>query len=152
MAVDGRSTLRIVPLVAPVSNDPNTSGKVRNLSCGGGVCHRQLVRQDDGSYELQPSWHRKGWRLLRDMYEEEGDHEGWLFYVKYLDAWQGGRTLKSFPKSRLPKSVQERQRCMLPDEFAEEFASPPTTGAVVAEPQPAPEVKPERKPRPEVKS
>lgn len=157
MAVDGRKPYTIVPVVAPLSADPNTSGKVRNLHCGGGVCHRQLMGTNDG-YEIHPVWHRKGWRLLRDMYaEEEGDDgPGWRLYQEYIRLWQAEKTRKPFPFSRLPKAVQERQRCLEADPFAEDnFRISPTTGALVEPPAdaelqhaPAVKVKPQREARP----
>lgn len=156
---NGRADYIIIPVVAPASNDPNLSGKVINLHCGGGVCHRQLWRDPtSGYYELHPGYHRRGWRLLSDMYHEENDEEGWKHYQRYLAAWQKGQTRSPFAPHRLPKSVQERQRCMLPDEFADEFRAAPTLGTVKPEPaapeKPADEpAKPnKRNPAPEARS
>ena len=156
---DAQAPYSIVPVVAPVSNDPNTSGKIRNLHVGGGVQHQQLVTVTDPrtgrilGHEINPAHHRAGWRKLEDLYHEEGNAEGWLKYKRYLQAWRDGTTKVSFPSHLLPKAVIERQRAMVPDEFADEFRTKPTTGAIV-EGKPADEpAKPsKRNPAPEARS
>lgn len=118
---------KIVPIVAPISNDPSNSGRVKNLRIGGGVNQRQLMRTTSG-VQVHPEWAGRGWVLLEDLYEAEGNAEGWAFYQRYLEAWNDNRTRVSFPFERLPLEVQRRQRCGLPDEFADDFAVKPTTG------------------------
>jgi hypothetical protein len=156
---DATAPYRVIPIVAPVSNDPNTSGKIRNLHVGGGVQHQQLVTVTDPrtgrilGHEINPAYHRAGWRKLEDLYAEEHNPEGWAKYARYLDAWRAGRTRSPFPAADLPRAVVERQRATVPDEFADDFRAKPVTGAVV-EGKPADEpAKPsKRNPAPEARS
>lgn len=145
---------RYFPVVAPISNDPATSGRVINLPCGGGVNNAQVeavydARGEVVNYVLRASYRERGWLTLRDAYLIDGDEEGWAKYQRYLKAFAANQTRHPFPPEDLPAEVLRRKKTSLPDEFAPVV---PTTGKIAAESQPAPEVKPERKPRPEVRS
>lgn len=161
MAHNAAAPYRIVPVVSPLSNDPSTSGRVVNLPCGGGVCHRQVMMLDDGDYGIHPTYYKRGWRLLFDLYDEEAtalqreadihrgtpehdakaalakaSRENKARYESYLVSWEKGTTRSSFPKQWLPREVLDRHRCALPDAFADAFRSPPVTGAVSEGPKP----------------
>ncbi len=121
----------IVPIVTPQTDDPATSGRIRNLSCSPTVAHDWLLRDESG-YALRPSYTRAGYALLEDVYSQEGNPQGWARYQAYIAAWQSGKARrKPFPRSELPNEVLRRQACGDIDS-AEETAkrSPPTTGRV----------------------
>lgn len=129
----------IVPVVAPISADPNTSGKVRNLPCGGGVQHPQIepTYDDKGrftGYEIRSSYRRRGWATLRELYEREENPDGWAKYLRYIEAWQREATRSPFPEADLPNEVVRRQKNHIADEFAESTRVKPTTGALAAAP------------------
>jgi hypothetical protein len=130
---DASARYRVVPVVSPISNDPNTSGRVRNLHTGGGVVHKQIVPSPNSpsGWEVHPSYGRAGWVLLHDCYLREEDEAGWNRYKKYLDHWAKGLTSSSFPEGWLPKEVQRRRKANAVDEFAaagDDFRVKPTTG------------------------
>ena len=128
---NARDPYRVVPVVAPISNDPNTSGRVRNLHVGGGVVHKQIIASG-GGWEVHPTFARAGWILLRDLYLAENNEAGWELYLKYLNHWATGLTKSSFPESHLPKEVQRRRKSAAVDEFAmDDFRIKPTTGTTV---------------------
>lgn len=153
---------QIVPVVAPVSADPNTSGKVRNLACGGGTSHAQLEasRDEQGNivgYELRPQYRRRGWAMLQDLYaDEEGeDGPGWQRYKRYIADMRKGGIMPSFPPHLLPKAVQDRMKASFADEWTQEWAKVKTGTAQIvegtpdADPQhaPAAKVKAPKEPR-----
>lgn len=139
---------QIVPVVAPVSADPNSSGKVRNLACGGGVSHSQIeaVRDEQGNvlgYELRPAYRRRGWAMLQDLYaEDEGENgPGWQRYQRYLaDIRRGDRIFPSFPPHLLPSGVQKRMKAALPDEWTQEWEKIKNGTAEIVEGKPEAEV------------
>jgi hypothetical protein len=128
---DANAPSQIVPVVSPVSNDPSSSGRVRNLPCSPGSKPAQLERLRDGSFAVKAEWHKKGWMLLEDLYDAESNAEGWAKYQRYLRAWQAGTARISFPFADLPVEVQRRQAAAVADsEFGGEFApKAKTTGA-----------------------
>ena len=121
--------LTIVPIVSPATNDPSTSGRIKNLACGGTIQHRQLMPVD-GIYAVHPRWARQGWKLLEDFYLEESNPEGWKKYQRYIDAWRRNLIKVAFPQEDLPKAVRERQTCGVASEVASEFRVKPTTGKI----------------------
>lgn len=136
---------KIITIVHPPSNDPGTSGRVINLHCGGGVCHPHVVRTQHG-WTLRESFRQKGYRMLQEVYAQEQNLEGWERYQRYVAAWQSGQTRSPFPPQWLPEYVQNARRCLVSDEFADAFRSPPVTGAAKQEAKSGDEVKPEEAP------
>lgn len=128
---DANASSQIIPVVSPVSNDPGSSGRVRNLPCSPGSMPAQLERLRDGTYAIKAEWRRKGWLLLEELYEAENKAEGWAKYQRYLSAWQAGTARVSFPFADLPDEVRRRQSAAVADsEFGGEFApKAKTTGA-----------------------
>lgn len=129
----------VVPIVAPISNDPSNSGRVLNLRPTPQITHKWLERSKAGAWIIRAEYRDAGWRMLREIYESEGDEEGWVYYKRYLEKWAAGTTRVSFPKDRLPKEVQHRQACGHALDHEDEFARPPTTGKI-SEPK-APKMK-----------
>lgn len=130
--LDANAPHQIVPIVAPISRDPAASGRVKNLAVGGGTFHRQIMAIGPGEYAIHPRYAKQGWAFLEDLYAAEDNMAGWELYQRYLHLAATGRTSVSFPFDRLPREVQTRQRCGVPDDFADEFAVKPTTGKIDA--------------------
>lgn len=128
---DANAPSLIIPVVSPVSNDPGSSGRVRNLPCSPGSMPAQLERLRDGTFAVKAEWRRKGWVLLEELYDAEDNADGWAKYQRYLAAWQAGTARISFPFGDLPAEVQRRQSAAIADpEFGGEFApKAKTTGA-----------------------
>lgn len=171
--MDARAPFKYIPVVAPVSNDPNTSGKVRNLAVGGGVNHSQIEAVYDAfdrdrviAYELRAGARARGWSKLQDLYEAEegGKSPGWARYKAYLDDMRADRTRSPFPTRLLPQEVQRRMKAAIPDPWADDEAELDKlkngTAQVVAgkpvdepaKPEAKPADEPKRKARPEVPS
>lgn len=123
------STPVIVPIVAPMSGDPGNSGRVVNVPATPQIHVRWLEKSSSGEWIIRSEHARKGWALLEDLYAAERNPEGWVRYQRYISKWQAGTTKSSFPKEWLPQEVIRRQSCGDDPDFADEFASPPTTGA-----------------------
>jgi len=130
---------RIVPVVLPPAENLEHSGKVRNVPVFGGVDTSGWLAWDseggepNRNGELTGDWivKKKGYRLLRDCYEEEDNLAGWGMYQRYLKDWQGGRTSQPFPTHLLPKKVQDMQQGLTAVEKPDPWlirAAKPTTG------------------------
>ncbi len=121
----------IIPVVTPMTDDPATSGRIRNLSCGPTIGHDWLMRDESG-YALRPAWSRAGYVLLRDLYEQERNLAGWEKFEAFIAAWQAGKARKKpFPVAELPREVRLRQACGDAEALEEAGRrSPPTTGKV----------------------
>lgn len=147
---NARDPYRVVPVVSPVSNDPNTSGRVRNLHVGGGVTHKQIQRAPNSpsGWAIEPSYGYAGWLLLQDVFIQENDLAGWERYKKYLDHWAKGLTNKSFPERWLPRLVQERRKSCAADEFADDFGGEEIAPEVRVKPTTGDTVPPEARPKP----
>lgn len=152
-----RAPYKVIPIVAPISADPATSGKIRNLPVGGGVEHSQLeaIRNEIGDiidYDVRAPARRRGWVRLQDLYEAEGRAEDWDLYRRHMEAASAGRTRVPFPRDRLPAEVLRRQQAAVPDEFAELLAHKPIAIHIEPEPKAGADAKPERKGRGEGRS
>lgn len=131
--IDASAAPVIVPVVTPPTADPATSGRVRNLSVSPQAIPAWLERRAGGQYGVKGVFADRGYVLLRTLYEQEGNAEGWAKYQRYLAAWAAGTARISFPFEALPREVQRRQTVLAEDpEFARpsEFRVKPTTGAV----------------------
>lgn len=130
--IDIRSRGKIVPVVLPASGNLSLSGRIRNIEVFGSPSTDWLVSDGEGDFAIAPKYAKQGFRLLRDVYEEEEDMDGWRTYQKYLADWQAGKTTSSFPLDMLPKLVQDRQAGQSDEGKADPWARPrvaPTTGA-----------------------
>lgn len=107
---------RIVPVVAPASENLSISGKVRNVPVFGSVdssgwlVWSEPSEDNDFKGEWLVSPVKKGYRHLRDYYDAERNPEGWAMYQRYVRDWQKGLTQVSFPLHLLPKAVLEMQQ------------------------------------------
>lgn len=114
-----------VPIVEPASNDKASSGRIRILSCGGGVRHRQVMRTREG-YVIHPDYAERGWVLLRDLYIAEDNRDGWELYKRHLEvgagAVPGKATRRTFPDELLPREVHNRRKAADGDAFEDVFA------------------------------
>ena len=136
---------RIVPVVAPASENLSLSGKVRNVPVYGAVdTSGWLVWNPEGGDDRRGEWLvspvKKGYMHLRDYYEAEQNLEGWAMYKRYIRDWQKGLTTSSFPLHLLPKKVQDMQQGLMgtdkPDPWRIQPPKP-TTGALADVPKPA---------------
>lgn len=113
--IDASTPPRIVPVVTPMTGDPRTSGKIKHLACAPQVTHSWLVQFEDDDqgtvdYAIEPKAGRKGFVLLRDLFEAEGDHDGWAAYEKCMRKF-GSYGAKPYPEDKLPKEVLRRRAC-----------------------------------------
>jgi hypothetical protein len=124
---------RIVPVVLPSSATLSLSGKVTNVPVYGSVDTSGWLVWDHENKEWLVSPTKRGYRHLRDYYDEEGNLEGWAMYQRYIKDWQGGRTQQSFPFDLLPKKVRDMQQGLTgvanPDPWLVQKPKP-TTGAL----------------------
>lgn len=107
--IDANSEPQIFPIVTPVSGDPAQSGQVVNLPVSPQAMPRQLESRGGGRYAVRGAYAEKGWVSLRDLYEAEGNHDGWAKYKRYIEAMAKGTARISFPVTELPKEVQRRR-------------------------------------------
>lgn len=56
---------------------------------------------------LAPEFERRGWRLLKEMYEEEGKPELYEEFLRYQEYAETGRTKRQFPAELLPAGVSQ---------------------------------------------
>lgn len=127
--------VQIVPVVLPQTGDPSNSGRVRNLPVSPQAIppwleYRPAINGRPGYFAVKGSYADRGYRLLEDLYDEDGNPEGWAKYLRYIAAWKAGTARMSFPLEELPSEVQRRQAVQLVDnEFGGEFSpAKPTTG------------------------
>jgi hypothetical protein len=139
---------RIVPVVLPASEKLEHSGKVYNVKVYGVDTSGWLAWDPEGGEpdkDGNPTgdYHviKKGYKLLREFYDEEGNPKGWADYQRYVRDWQAGKTQQSFPFTMLPKKVQEMQQGLVgaanPDPWLAQ-APKPTTGKATEPPADAP--------------
>lgn len=141
---------RIIPVVLPASEKLEHSGKVYNVKVYGVDTSGWLAWEPEGGEadkDGNPTgdFHviKKGYKLLREFYEEENNSEGWAKYKRYLNDWQSGRTQQSFPFTLLPVKVQQMQQGLVGAANPDPWLMPqpkPTTGKAI-EPEAAPPAK-----------
>lgn len=106
---------KLIALVTPITDDPATSGKIKHVPCSPTIKHKWLAPYvtDSGTldYTVEGRFARKGYILLRDLFEAEGDHAGWAEYEKHLADCSAGRARKPFPADKLPLEVRRRRAC-----------------------------------------
>lgn len=106
---------RLIAVVTPITDDPATSGKIKHVPCSPTIKHKWLVAfyDDDGKldWQVEGRFMRKGYMLLRDLFEKEGNHEGWAEYEKHLAECAAGKARKPFPVEKLPREVLFRRAC-----------------------------------------
>lgn len=117
--VDIRVAARRVPVVFPAT--ATSPPIVKNLTVIGNIAPPSIevvgsrITQTGAT---EPIWgvrsaeRQQGVRLLEDLYEAEGNPEGWAKYEKYLRDWAEGKTFASFPRHLLPKKVQDTKAAM----------------------------------------
>lgn len=108
---------RVIPVVTPMTGDPRTSGKIKHLQCAPQVTHslvQSYEEEEQGTleYAIAPKAARKGYSLLRDLFEAEGNHAGWAKYQKCMKTW-GKYGAIPFPDAELPKEVLRRRACAM---------------------------------------
>ncbi|HEY8377120.1 MAG TPA: hypothetical protein VIK91_11555 [Nannocystis sp.] len=105
----------LVPVVTPIAEDPSISGRIKLLRCAPQVSHKWLQSYVDGAgrtqYDIAPRYARKGYMLLRDLFEAEGREADWLEYEAMLKLKAAGKPHKPFPDERLPAEVHRRRAC-----------------------------------------
>lgn len=105
----------LVAIVTPITDDPATSGKIRHVPCSLSIRHKWLTpfAHEDGTldYQVEGKYARKGYVLLRDLFEAEGNVDGWEEYKKHLAECAAGRARKPFPEDKLPREVRRRRAC-----------------------------------------
>lgn len=105
----------LVAVVTPITDDPATSGKIKHVPCAPQVGHKWLSSYIDErgrrEYGIVPLYGRRGYVLLRDLFEAEGNAEGWAEYEKHLAECAAGKARKPFPVEKLPAEVRRRRAC-----------------------------------------
>lgn len=119
-----------IPVCTPQTSNP-TSGRVRNMPVSPQALPPCLeVRPAHGDrpayLAVRGAYYDRGYRLLQELYEQDGNPEGWAKYQRYLRAWGEGTARVSFPVADLPKEAQRRMSTQLVDrEFGGEFVDKP---------------------------
>ena len=127
--LDPNSQSIVISVVTPQTGDPSTSGRVRNLPVSPQAIPAWLELRPANEnrpayFGLKGKYADKGYAMLRDLYEAEGNREGWDKYQRYIAAWKAGTARVSFPFADLPAEVQRRQSIQLVDnEFGGEFSA-----------------------------
>lgn len=105
-------TPEIVVIVSP-EDDEEGGGRFKFLQCSSTVTHALLLRynDDEGGEKIavNPKFHARGWRLLRDLYAEERNLKGFKEFEDWYRANIGKRKTTEFPPEKLPLEVQYRR-------------------------------------------
>ena len=105
----------LVAVVTPITDDPATSGKIKHVPCAPQVKHKWLMAYPgEGGrleYGIEPLYGRRGYVLLRDLFETEGNLDGWAEYERHLVECAAGKARKPFPVEKLPAEVRRRRAC-----------------------------------------
>lgn len=111
--IHAESPYTLVAVVTPITDDPGTSGKIKHLPCAPQVKHKWLRAYDAGDgkvdYAIEPLYGRRGYVLLRDLFEAEHRAEDWAAYERMLADLALGKRVKPFPQERLPAEVLRRR-------------------------------------------
>jgi len=142
MAKDRRD-ITVDPPRYPVV-DPD--GLIKQVAVASNI--RGALELDEGVVVLSRTHQREGWRMLRDLYEEDGRLDLFDLWLKHQAA---GRTasgarqkVQPFPEKLLPSEVQRRRKGIRP---VNAFELPADVKPIIVEAERADDVKPPDAPK-----